>query len=87
MCIKAGAHMRIKQFANSSRYTHGKLIFHEPEANTGHMVHTIPFMFAQKHNKFRFTAKWYANHLQTAQSMLAVSSTHTRIWFACVHWP
>ncbi len=28
----------------------------------------------------------YANHSQMVQRMFAVPSSHTHIWFACVHW-
>ncbi len=41
---------------NTLHYVRGKLIFCEPEANTGHLVRTIPFVFVQKTNTFLFVA-------------------------------
>ncbi len=43
---KAGTHMR------GSRWARGKLIFHKPKAITGHQMHPIPLVFAQKNSKF-----------------------------------
>ncbi len=42
--------MQTKLFANSSHWVRGKLIFCEPEANTGHSAYLIPFVFVQKAN-------------------------------------
>ncbi len=88
--LKAGTHMRTKQLANSSHWLCGKLIFCEPEANAGHTVHPIPFVFAQKTNKFRFVANGmqtiHRQHSTCLQSYTHICAFGLRIiWFACVY--
>ncbi len=75
-CVKAGTHMQTKQFGNSSCQARGKLIFCEPEANIGHTAHPIPFMFAQKIDKF-----WFAvNSMQSiCKQHSAYSQSHPHI--------
>ncbi len=52
-----------------------------PGAWKGHPAYPVLFVFAQKTDKFQFTANGM-NHLRMAQRRFAVPSTHMRIWFA-----
>ncbi len=74
--IKASTHMQTKQFAISSHWVCNELIFHKPEANTGHMAHPVPLVFAQQTNKFRFAT----NSMRTIRRRCgACLQSHPRI--------
>ncbi len=53
-----------------------------PGARKRHPAHPVLFVFAQKTDKFQFSANGMRTVLRTAQHRFAVPSTHTHIWFA-----
>ncbi len=82
--LKAGAHMWTTSEPNSLHYEHGKLIFREPKANTGHPAPpgtSNSLCVCAKTEKFQFAAnsmwtvcRWCSASLQSCSHMHAFGS-------------
>ncbi len=83
-CGCSYTHIRTKRFANSSREACGKLIFHGPEANTGHTMYLIPFVFMQKTVKFWFLGNICKPFADSAAHVRSPIYTYAHLVCMCV---